>query len=104
MFTLGDLAVDALAVHRLTRLATRDEITEPIRETLAKEIEVSRRARIITDGTAEKLNYVLRCDWCMSIWAATFAMTLKYYLPEVWGKLRFVLAASTITGMIASYE
>lgn len=104
MFLLADFLIDALAVHRVTRLATRDEITENIRKMLEAEIELTRTTGIISQGLADKLTYVLRCDWCASIWIAMTVAALKKYIPDVWGKIRLVLAASTVTGMIASYE
>ena len=99
-----NLVLDLLAVHRLTRLITRDEITEPLRETIEKEIGTAVDAKIITAATADRLAYLIRCDWCASIWAAGFALAMKRYLPDTWANLRYVLAASTVTGFIASYE
>lgn len=99
-----NFVVDVLAIYRLTRLATRDEITEGLRETIEKELGTAVDAKLITEKTGEKLVYMLRCDWCMSIWVALFAFTLKRYVPHVWNNLKYVLAASAATGMIASYE
>jgi hypothetical protein len=99
-----DFFIDALAIHRLTRLATRDEITRQIRETIEQEIGTLGEARILSPKATEKLNYVMGCDWCMSIWAAAMAYVLRKYVPSVWNTLKYVLAASTVTGLIASYE
>lgn len=96
--------VDCLAIYRLTRLATRDEITEGLRETIEKELGTAVDAKLITKKTEEKLVYMLRCDWCVSIWVAVFALILKKYVPDVWNNLKYVLAASAATGMIATYE
>lgn len=96
--------LDLLAVHRLTRLITRDQITEPLRETIEKEIGTAVTAKIISQNTADKLIYLMGCDWCASMWAGAVALGLKHYLPDTWANLRYVLAASTVTGFIASYE
>ena len=102
--TAMNFVIDALAVYRLTRLATRDEITEGLRETIEKELGTAVDAKLVTQKTGEKLVYMLRCDWCMSIWVALFALILKKYVPDLWNNLRYVLAASAATGMIATYE
>jgi len=99
-----NLLLDLLAVHRLTRLITRDEITNPLRETTEKEIGTAVTAKIISQSTADKLIYLMGCDWCASIWAASFALAMRRYMPDFWNNLKYVLAASTVTGFIASYE
>jgi len=99
-----EFVIDALAVHRLTRLATRDEITREVRETIQKELATLSESRLVSAKTVEKLDYVMTCDWCMSVWVAFFAYLLKKYVPNVWSVVKYVLAASTITGLIATYE
>lgn len=96
--------IDVLAIYRLTRLATRDEITESLRETIEKELGTAVNAKLITEKTGKKLVYMLGCDWCMSFWVSLFALALKKYVPNLWDNLKYVLAASAATGMIASYE
>lgn len=96
--------IDVLAIYRLTRLATRDEITEGLRETIEKELGTAVDAKLITEKTGGKLVYMLGCDWCMSFWVSLFALALKKYVPNLWDNLKYVLAASAATGMIASYE
>jgi hypothetical protein len=72
------LPVRCLAAWRLTELVVEDEITRPVRET------VQRR------WPGSKLNYMVGCKRCVSVWAA--AATL--ILPE-WACT--VLAASSVT-------
>jgi hypothetical protein len=96
--------VDALAVYRLTRLATRDTITEQLRETIEQEIGTLTEARIIKPQTQEKLVYLMGCDWCMSIWVATTALLLKRYVPDIWRKISYVAAASAVAGTLANNE
>lgn len=101
---MANFAVDALAVYRLTRLATRDQITEELRELTLAEIKTLSAVGILKPKTVAKIEYLSKCDWCMSIWAASLALTLKRYTPELWKNLRFVLAASAVTGFASSYE
>lgn len=43
-----ELAVDALAVHRLTRLATADTITEPLRRELVTQLIEFKQEHLLT--------------------------------------------------------
>jgi hypothetical protein len=51
-----DLSVDVLAVARLTRLITEDEITEPMRDFIQGRWQGS------------KLAYLVTCPFCVSVW------------------------------------
>jgi Protein of unknown function (DUF1360) len=91
------LAVGALAVHRLTRLAVEDELTRPGREAVAKWAE----------GTAERvawprLAYFVTCPWCVSVWLAAGWAVLTVTCPPVAQPLGAVLAWSSATGLISS--
>lgn len=81
------LAVDALAVFRLTRLATRDTITEPL------------RARIPPDS---KLAELLACPYCAGFWVACGVAAARRIAPRVWGPLAEALAFSAVTGLVAT--
>jgi hypothetical protein len=61
------LIEDALALFRLTRLSTEDEITRPLRE---------RAQRWAQDGGHAKLNYMLTCPHCQAIWWAPVVMLM----------------------------
>jgi hypothetical protein len=56
------LLVMVLSVARLTRLATTDEVTEPLR-------------RRVAHGSPDPSwpTRLLACDWCVSVWAALVA-------------------------------
>lgn len=101
---MNTFIIDALAVYRLTRLATRDAITEQIREVIASELDTAQTSGLISKSTREKIDYLMSCDWCMSIWIAAGVVALKKYVPDVWNNLRYVLATSAVTGLIASNE
>jgi len=100
----SNFVIDALAIYRLTRLVTRDTITEGLRETIEKEIQTMVSSGLTTQKNADKIVYLMGCDWCMSIWVAAFAYTLRKYVPAVWDTLKYVLAASAVTGALASQE
>lgn len=76
-----ELAVDALAAYRLTRLAVKDDLTEPWRESL--------RSPFLAALTS--------CMWCAGVWAA-FGVRL---LPR-W--VRRALATAAVVGLIAERE
>ena len=50
-------AVDVAAVWRLTRLVTEDEIVAPIRDAISRRWPDSR------------LEYLVHCPYCVSVWA-----------------------------------
>lgn len=52
-----DAALKLLAVDRITRLITEDEITKPIREAVARKWPDS------------KMAYAVECHACVSVWA-----------------------------------
>jgi hypothetical protein len=96
--------VDALAIYRLTRLATTDQITEEVRELILQEISTLSNVGVLSEKTVKKITYLAYCDWCMSIWAASLALILKTYTPDLWKNIRFVLATSAVAGLISSYQ
>lgn len=93
-----DLAVGALAVHRLTRLVTEDEVTRPLRDWadgLTAEGPLQEQTR---------LGYFLTCPWCVSVWAAAGWLALTAAAPRVARPLGAVLAWSSATGLLSSWE
>lgn len=80
--------VDLVAVYRLTKLITEDRITEEMRE-------------FIWDRTQQgsKLNYLISCPWCVSIWAGVAIFTLRKISPDTADWLSAVLASSAATGL-----
>lgn len=86
------LAVGALAVHRLTRLATADEVTAPLRER-------------VTDAAPEgRLAYLATCPWCVSVYAAAGWAVLTAAAPRAATAAGAVLAWSSVTGLLSSWE
>ncbi len=80
------MIVDALAVFRLTRLVTRDRITEHLR---AK-----------ADDGPEWLAYLSRCAWCSSPYIAVGVVLARRFVPRIWQPVAEVLAFSAVAGLI----
>jgi hypothetical protein len=74
------------AVIRLTRLVTTDAIFEPLRSWIEHRSPV-------------KVAYLIRCDWCMSVWIGFAVFTLGWYAPDTatW-IVSGALTASLVTG------
>lgn len=87
------LLLDSLAVFRATRLIVEDEITAPIRDPLIEWLEANDH---------KKLSYLLGCPWCASIWAAAAVLLIRWKAPKVWAQLRWALAMSAVSGIIAT--
>lgn len=96
--------VDALAVYRLTRFVTVDHLFEPARERIQKEIKQAHHAKLISVHTRDKLEYLLTCQWCMSIWIATLVLLASRYTPKLWNPISKMLAFSATAGFLSGYE
>lgn len=86
-----------LAVHRLTRLVTEDEIMRPVREKIngwafgAPEFSLK-----------ERVDTLIQCQRCVSVWAAGAVIIAETVLP---GRiLTSVLAASDVSILLGLLE
>lgn len=86
------LAVGALAVHRLTRLAVEDEVTRPARE------------RITAAAPDGRLAYFVTCPWCVSMWVGAAWAALAVAAPAVAAPVGAALAWSSLTGLLSTLE
>lgn len=88
---------DALAAYRLTRLVTKDTITEGLR------FKVQRAAMNadVEDGIAAKLQTLTSCAWCVSWWCALGVVAVRKLAPDLWEPVAKALAFSAVTGLIA---
>ena len=87
-----ELAVDAIATYRLSRLLVEDEIAAPVREAVWKRY----------DASDSKIGYLFTCPWCVSIWVGAGVVAARYIAPAQWEPVARVLTVSAATGMIAS--
>lgn len=89
-----DLAITGLATYRLTRLITRDEIAAPIREAIWD--------RYPPEST--RTGYLLTCEWCSSIWAASALQISRIIAPRTTRTVETVLAMSAVAGLLTAHE
>lgn len=90
---MNDLTLDILAVHRLTRLVVDDEILDTPRTRLVDWLD---------DRDHSKLVYLAGCYWCTSVYVAAGCAVVKHRWPNLWNTVRWPLAMSAATGIIAS--
>lgn len=95
--TVNTWLEDVLAAYRLTRLATKDEITEPVRQRLR-----AMSYRATPPPVAVKLDTLLQCPWCAGFWIAAGVVTLRRFAPKAWTPAARVLATSAAVGIIAT--
>jgi hypothetical protein len=87
-----DLALDAVAVHRLTRLIVEDAITKPARDAVAEASEDHPWVR--------KVDELVTCWWCTSVWVAAGVVVVRD--RRWWRRVRLVWVFSAITGAVGS--
>lgn len=100
-----------LATHRLTRLLIADEITAGLRVRVqeAAEARWARRRGTAVDPADpdyhSPLAFALSCPWCASVWVAAALVTgLRAAGTRLPNPALLALAASSITGLLASLE
>lgn len=115
-----DLAVDALAAHRLVRLLGADTITEPLREAVAR-WAYTRRGRDADDLEAApdggwalwaehgdpdppKLATLVTCRWCLSIYVAAAVVAASQLAPRPWRLAARGLALSSAAVLLSGLE
>lgn len=82
--------IDALATHRLVRLAIEDEITEGLRSKLWE----------THPPHTSKLGYLVTCPWCSGMWIGAGVAVARTLVPKLWGPVAYALAASSAAGII----
>lgn len=96
------LITDTLATVRLTRLILDDEITRPAREkALQALIDLGERRPDLLPVT-ERLEYLLSCPWCVSIYSGAAIFALRRVAPGLADVVSGALAASAVTGAVYS--
>lgn len=93
--TLTDLALDAGAVARLTRLATVDDITDPIRGFVHSEAALADWS-----GPWQFVDDALACRWCTAIWVAGLVTVVRMATPRLWTPVAWLLAISHGAGLV----
>lgn len=93
---MKNVLVLSLATYRATRLINEDEILREPREIVLEKLYDSKHP------LAAKAAYFITCPWCVSIWAAGGLLLLKQVSRPTYDLVTEVLAASAVTGAIAS--
>ena len=91
--TLTYVVLLILAVARVTRLVQRDDITE-------------RPRRWVQRHVSDRVNELLACPWCLSIWLAAPAAVVFVWWPtnRVVLVVYSLLAASHVTALLARLD
>lgn len=82
MIAFVSFVVLVLATARLTRLASIDEITAPIRLGVDKRANTSKRTRLW-----RRLSELLWCYWCSGVWVAGFTSAYALAVADHLGYL-----------------
>jgi hypothetical protein len=113
------LCIDALAVYRLTRLVTKDVITEKLREALVREAYAAKAGAEVEltspigiawadfaehDGNAPKLATLITCRWCAGMWVALGVVAARAAAPALWDPIARALAFSAAAALTARGE
>jgi Protein of unknown function (DUF1360) len=122
--TVLDLAVDTAAVYRLTRLVITDEVTRPIRDRIiaaayrshsttiagyraaadlaadlgwstVADLHAAGSPGLALDQHPPRTAYLLRCPWCVGIWAAAAVTAARWLTPRIWAPAAWTLTVST---------
>ncbi len=112
-----DLAVDVLAAYRLTRLATADVISEPVRQSVVRRVGVAvpgpgadteepttAEGLVAADPAPPKLATLVTCRWCAGMWVAGGVGAARRWAPEAWRPVAWALALSAGAALLAGLE
>lgn len=113
---------DALAAYRLTRLATADTITQPVRDAVVayayrKQGSVTGRRHLAgldgldtweqvveTDEDPPALAVFVSCRWCMGMWVSAGVVLARTVAPHAWDPVARGLAFAAGAALIAGLE
>ena len=80
------------ATARTTRLITTDALLEPVRGWVERRVSA-------------KIAYLVRCDWCMSVWVGFAVFTFGWYAPDTLSLIvSGALSASLVAGWLFMLE
>jgi hypothetical protein len=100
---LADLAVGAIAVHKVARLIAKDPVTSPIRAPFTRfegqsgEAEVSEE--VVGTGLQHALGELVSCPFCLDMWVATgftFGYVAKPELARTVASVFAMVAAADV--------
>lgn len=100
------LALDALAVFRLTRLIVADTITASLRSKLAGSRPAVTRdlgGQRVMVAARPRLVEFITCPWCVSPYLAVLVVAAQATISNVWQYPAAVLAFSAVAGLISEH-
>ena len=107
------LLVDGLATYRLTRLATADVISEPVRMAVLRRTgaapppgEEDPTAQEVVESMKDppRAATLLTCRWCAGIWIAAGVTSARAVAPRVWEPMARGLALSAVAVLLSRFE
>jgi hypothetical protein len=107
------LLVDALATYRLTRLATADVISEPVRMAVLRRVgaeppdeQDDPTAQEVVEAMKDppRLATLVTCRWCAGVWIAAAVTAARLVAPRAWQPVARGLALSASAVLLARFE
>jgi len=90
MISVFSFALAVLASARLTRLATKDSITEPL------------RVRIVAKANKEWVETLFSCPWCIGFWISAIVIGITWYYHPGWLMCtEAIFAGSFLVGLLS---
>lgn len=91
--TTADVALDGLAVARLTKLVIADRITDHPRRVLVDWAKAN-----LPEHRAELVEYLSGCPWCIGMYVGLAVTPVRH--TRWWRTVRYPLALSAIAGIV----
>lgn len=107
------LALDLLATYRLTRLATADVISEPVRMAVLRRVgaepppgDEDPTAQEVVESLQDppRLATLVTCRWCAGMWIAAGVTAARVVAPRAWDVAARGLALSAGAVLLARFE
>ena len=105
--------IDLLATYRLTRLATADVISEPIRMAVLRKAgaepppgQEDPTAQEVVESLQDppRLATLVTCRWCAGIWIAAGVTSARLLTPKLWEPVATALALSAGAVLLSGLE
>jgi hypothetical protein len=107
------LALDLLATYRLTRLATADVISEPVRMAVLRRVgaepppgDEDPTAQEVVESLQDppRLATLVTCRWCAGMWIAAGVTAARLVAPRTWDVAARGLALSAGAVLLSRFE
>lgn len=109
--SVRDAVIDVGAAWRLTRLVTRDALTEGLRDKIERwergrkpATEVRERYGQQITNMGGPVSYLVHCPYCVSMWVALGVALTRRAAPLQWDRAARVLATSAAVCWLAERE